>query len=222
MKKIQLAAIVIFLALTTSPKANALVEVPTLRFGLGYAPLTFTAGTVFKEPTPLGNMMTINPMFLWDMPGIRTRLGVHFLADIGSKYGQVSIAGMGLTAIFYPLGLSSGREFREDFSEIVKTRVSPYFQVQITPAKMSVTKKPLPTDSNFSQEMANSVNWPYFSALVIETSFGIGVDYPIGNDLIIFGGLHYRAAAYKEQETTTGSISYSGMELLVGLMTNFY
>ena len=209
---------VIFLALSLPHPAQALIDVPTLRMGLGYSPLNFTAGTIFPEATPLGNFLTLNPMFLWDMPSVRMRVGVNFLTDLGSDYGFVSVAGVGITALLYPLGLSSSREMRDDFSEVVKTRISPYIQFGITPTKLSITARPAETDPTFPFPG----RWPYFAAKIIETSFGAGLDYPIARDLIAFLGLHYRFAAWKEVEQSDGLVSYSGFSIMAGVSTNFY
>jgi hypothetical protein len=209
---------VIFLALSLSQPAQALIDVPTLRMGLGYSPISFTAGTAFPDDTPLGNFLTLNPMFMWDMPSVRMRIGVSFLTDLGSDYGFVSIAGVGFTALLYPLGLSSSREVRGDFSEVIKTRISPFIQFGITPTKLSITARPAETDPVFPFPG----KWPYFAANIVETSFGAGLDYPFARDFIAFLGLHYRLAAWKEAERSDGVISYNGFSIMGGISTNFY
>jgi hypothetical protein len=206
------------LTLSLPLPARALIDVPTFRMGVGYSPIQFTAGTIFPDDTSLGNILTMSPMFLWDMPGVRMRLGVNFLTDIGSTYGFVSIAGVGFTALLYPLGLSSSREVRDDFSEVVKTRISPYIQFGVTPTKLSVTARPAETDPTFPFPS----KWPYFAASIIETSFGAGLDYPMGRDLVAFLGLHYRVAAWKANEQSDGVVSYKGFSILAGVQTNFY
>jgi hypothetical protein len=212
------AGLAIILTLIAAPRAHALIDVPTFRMGIGYAPLSFTAGTVFPESTPLGNFLTINPMFLWDLPGIRTRIGVNFLADLGSSYGFFSIAGVGFTALMYPLGLSSSREVKDDFSEVIKTRVSPFLAVSLTPTKLSVSSAPPPSDPDF----AFPGRWPYFASKILETSVGAGIDYPIGRDFVLFLSGHYRFAAWKTEEQGEGVVSYNGPQVLVGFSTNFY
>ncbi len=224
MKKSSTAILAILLTLFCS-RAYALIDVPTFRFALGESPISFTAGSQFPGSNSLGEAVTLNPMFLWDLPGIRSRLGVSFIADLGTKYGAIAIAGVGLTGIFYPLGLSSSREVNEDFSEVVKTRISPYFQFSVTP-----------TDFSVSQQVGSVPQyWPYFSATMIEISLGIGVDYPFSKDLIGFIGLHYRSASFSgganasgnatgtsSTAPTTNGVNYSGVALLLGVMTNFY
>lgn len=217
MKKLSTLLLAIFLTFSATD-AKALIDVPTFRFGLGESPLSFSVGTAFPAGTALSAKLLLNPMFLWDVPNLRARIGVHFLADIGSKYGAVSTAGIGVTALFYPLGLSSSREVRDDDSEVIKTRMSPYLQFSITPTKFSAT------DSSDQTKPASS--WPYVSARVVEISLGIGADYPLANDLIVFGGLHYRTAAFSSTESNVatggGDISYNGIALIIGFMTNFY
>lgn len=182
---------------------------------LGRSMLKFTAGTLFPDPTPLESTITLNPLFLWDIPSVRSRLGINFLAEIGSNgYGNLPISGIGLSALFYPLGLSSQREVGEDSTVLIKHRVSPYLQLQVTPVKCSI--------SNATTFSTVSSRANYFSATIIETSVGLGVDYPMSDDLITFLGLHYRFAAFTSQETQTGAIKYSGIELLLGVMTNFF
>ena len=195
--------------------AHALIEVPTFRMALGRSMINFTAGSLFPNPTPLGGSITLNPTFLWDMSTVRSRLGLNFVADIGSNgYGSFPISGIGFTALFYPMGLSSQREVNEDLSVLIKHRISPYLQLQITPVKCSISNA-----TTFDTVTAHA---NYFSATVIETSVGLGLDYPMNDDLITFLGLHYRFAAFTSQETTTGALKYSGIELLLGVMTNFF
>ena len=212
------AGLAILLTLLAARPAHALIDVPTFRLGIGYAPLKFTAGTIFPEPTSLGNFLTVNPMFLWDLPSIRTRIGVNFLADLGSSYGFFSIAGVGFSALLYPLGLSSSREVTDDFSEVVKTRVSPFLAVSITPTKLSVSSAPDPSDPDY----AFPGRWPYFASKIIETSFGLGLDYPVGRDFVLFVSGHYRFAAWKTEEQGDGIVSYEGPQFLIGFSTNFY
>ena len=218
MKKVSTYALAICLTAFICGKAQALIDVPTLRLAFGPSPISFKAGNGdFKDATPLSSLITINPMFLWDVPSVRMRLGVHFLTDIGSKYGFVSTAGVGLTGIFYPLGLSSSREVNDNFSEIIKTRISPYFQFSLTPMKFSVTKPLDKSDPRFNTPSS----YPYFSSRVLEYSMGLGVDYPMYDDLVLFGGVHYRSAAFTADESGKGAISYNGLALLIGIITNF-
>jgi hypothetical protein len=182
--------------------------------GLGMSMLKFTAGSLYADPTSLGSKITINPMFLWDIPSVRSRVGLNFLADIGSKFGSLPISGVGISALFYPLGLSSSREVNQDLSVVVKHRISPYLEFQLTPVKCSISDA-----TSFGTITSLS---SYFSAMVVETSVGIGLDYPMGEDLLAFMGLHYRFAAFTDQETTAGSIKYNGIQLLFGVMTNFF
>ncbi len=199
-------------------ESKALVPVPTLRMGIGYSPITFTAGTEFSESTPLESIITVNPMFLWDFPGLRSRIGFHFLTDIGSPYGFVSTAGIGFTGILYPLGISSGREITEDFTEMVKSRNGPFIQFSMTPTKFSITKTP-----DVSSPIYNTPSlWPYFSVRVIEIAVGAGYDFKITDDLTGFGSLLYRNAAFKELEAGAGAVTYGGLSVMVGVMTNFY
>ncbi|MBU6154942.1 MAG: hypothetical protein KGP28_11615 [Bdellovibrionales bacterium] len=208
----------ILLTFFSASPSYALIDVPTFRLGLGYAPLKFTAGTIFPDPTSLGNFLTVNPMFLWDLPSIRTRIGVNFVADLGSNYGFFSIAGVGLTALLYPLGLSSSREVGDDFSEVIKTRVSPFIAISVTPTKLSVSSTPDPADPDFNFPG----RWPYFASKIIETSFGAGIDYPLGRDFVLFVSGHYRFAAWKTEEQGDGIVSYEGPQVLIGFSTNFY
>lgn len=204
----------------STPSAHALVEVPTLRFGLGMMPLKFKAGTITAvEGESLGNFLTLNPMFLWDISTLRARVGFHFQADLGSQYGFISTAGIGLTFIYYPTGLSSVRDRRDDGSIVIKTKVSPFIQFAVTPTRFAITMKPKdPEDPIYNQPS----QWPYFTSNVIETSVGAGVDYPFNESLVGFAGLHYRFAALSSEETKTGSLKYNGMGLMIGVMSSFF
>lgn len=218
--------LVIILTLLSVPflkNADAGIPVPTLRAAIGYSAISFSAGAggtgtaLFPEGTSLGSMLTLNPMFLWDAPSVRSRLGFNLTTDIGSEYGFLSTTGIGFTIIFYPMGLSSVREVKSDFSEVIKTRISPYLHFSLTPMRFSATKSDFTTPDSSS-----ATTKQYFDALMVETNIGIGVDYPMGEDLVVFGGLHYRFSAYTEQADTIGAITFTGPALLVGVMTNFY
>ena len=223
--------IVILLSAFFSLQAHAGVQAPTFRFGLGYSSITFNAGNLtdstnntgktattvgVHQQVALGNKLTLNPMFLWDVPSLRMRLGVHFLADIGSTYGFISTSGVGLTALFYLLGISSYKEIKDDGSEIMRSRVGPYLQASVTPLKFSAF---FPATA---LQTSNHQDGDYFNAYLIETSLGAGVDFPFGEDLLGFFGLQYRFASYTSQETSSGTVSYSGIMALFGVMTNFF
>lgn len=178
--------------------------------------LGITTDTNFFPPgTPIQSVITINPMFLWDFPTIRSRLGAQFLMDMGSPYGFLTAAGIGVTAVFYPLGLSSGREKREDNVEFVKTRMSPFIHVAMTPTKVSFAKEN-------ALDAKNKLKQSYFAALILETTLGIGVDYPFTDDFVAFGGIDYRFASFSAKEQGISSVSYSGPAVMLGIMTNFY
>ena len=98
---------------------------------------------------------------------------------------------------------------------VVKNRITPYVQLQITPAKFSITDLTAVIGGNVSAA-------PYLNALMMETAVGAGMDYPFSTDLIVFLGGSYRFSAFTSLETTSGIISYHGLEILTGVMTNFY
>ncbi len=141
--------------------------------------------------------------------------------DLGSQYGFMTAVGVGVSGVFYPMGLSSGREARDDGVEFVKTRMSPYFHFAVIPTKISFSL-PLSSSTTTPTSSSGAINQPYFAAEVIETDLGVGLDYPFSENIVAFVELEYRFAAYTAQETTTGAISYSGPALMLGIMTNFY
>lgn len=214
-------SLVILLSVLVSLSAHALVEVPTFRFGFGHSIVSFEArnkagaSILGTEQASLGSILTVSPSFLWDVPQLRSRIGLHFLADVGSEFGFVSIIGVGVTYLFYPLGLSSSREVKDDGAILVKTRVSPYLNIQITPEKMSIT---VPS----TNPLDVATNRRYFNIIMYEVAIGAGLDYPVGDNMILFGGGNYRFATYTSDEATLGSVKYSGLYFNVGLMTNFY
>ena len=203
--------------LISCKSAFALIDTPTLRFSLGYSMVKFGAVGIsgqpqFAEGTPIASLVTLNPSFLWDVPVLRSRVGIHFLADIGSPFGFISIIGVGADYVFYPMGLSSSREVKDDGSVIVKTRISPFFEFKLTPLKMSIT------DPTVQAAGVTS----YFNVLMVETSIGAGVDYPLTESMIGIVGLHYRFASFTGESATVGQVKYSGPILLLGISANFY
>lgn len=191
-------------------KSHSAIDVPTLRLGLGYSPLKVSAGQVLQN-VPLKSILTLNPMFLWDAPAFRSRLGLHFLTDMGSPFGLVTTSGLGLSWVFYPLGLSSAREKGLDGVEVRKTRVSPYFMAQITPTRFTLAGTREDTET-----------FEYFSSLVVETSLGAGLDYPLNDNMVLFGGLNYRFAAITKGELSSEAINYSGIHIQIGVMSSFF
>ncbi len=197
--------------------AHALIDPPTLRFSIGHSAIKFTAIDKNEEPQlgpdqALGSLMTVNPAFLWDVPTARTRLGIHFMGDFFSQFGLISLSGVGANFVFYPLGLSTSREVKNDGDIIHKSRMSPFIDLKVTYMKFAV-RDPSEPDPAFQT---------YFNIALMDISGGVGVDYPINDNLTCFGGVHYRFGSFTGSEAKIGRLEYGGMAFMLGLMTNFY
>lgn len=211
MKVFNFILTVISLTVFICPPSKA--DAPSLRIGIGYSPLKIDAGEIYNN-TPLESYLTLNPMFLWESPSFKSRVGLHFLLDTLSPYGLMVTSGIGVTWIFYPRGLSASHETSLDNIDVRKTRVSPYITAQVTPTRMTLAQ-PLST-------VQRGETPKYFSAFILETSLGAGVDYPMSENYVVFGGINYRFAAITKGELHSAAIHYSGLMIQFGILSNFY
>lgn len=184
---------------------------PIFRGRMGMNMLTFTVGEIYKNEE-LGAISTFSPTILWSFPTFRSRMGLHYSGDFGSKYGFTPISGVGLSSYFYPYGLSSAYEITPDGTLFQKSKPGPYALATLTPVNFNIntTKDESPTGSQVS-----------FAAYMIEVGLGGGYDYPVGNNMVISAEFQYRFASAQER-TTKETVSYSGLGFMLTFSTSYH
>lgn len=204
-----LAAAATILTLTAPAWAGD-VQLPSFRMKLGISLLKIDAGEVLVA-APLGSLVTIQPSILWDLPSIRMRAGIHYLADVSGNYGLLSLTGIGASAYFYPWGLSSSYEIGLDNVVYQKSRPGPYLYAGITPVNMSISRPTIGNQAPIS-----------FSALIFETMLAAGYDYPLSRNTVLFAEGGYRFGAATSNEQVNGAVRYSGLSIMLGFTIYYF
>lgn len=177
--------------------------------------LNFSVGNSFKS-VPLQSMATINPQVLWNLPSFRARMGFHYMGDFASPYGLIPISGIGVSAYFYPFGLSTAYEIDADSTLYQKSKPGPYAFILITPTNFNLN-----IDRSRSASIGGSGAATAFSAFMIEACLGVGYDYPLGTNSVIALDAQLRSASASEEKTNQ-SISYSGIGVMVVFSTSYH
>jgi hypothetical protein len=170
-----------------------------------------TAGDLLKEST-LGSLVTLQPTFLWDLPTFRSRLGVHFIADLNSAFGLMPISGIGFSGYFYLLGMSTAYEISDDGTLKQTSKPGPYVYGGLTPVNFNINSN---DEENPSRSFA-------FSSLIVETALGVGFDYPLRRNTLITGELAYRFGTAPDPKSDIGDLEYSGIGLNISFSTSYY
>lgn len=174
--------------------------------------LNFSVGNLFKSK-PLQSMVTLNPQVLWNLPSFRARMGFHYMGDFSSPYGLIPISGVGVSAYFYPFGLSTAYEIDADTTLFQKSKPGPYAFILVTPVNFNL---------NISREQNTTTGGATaFSAFMIETCLGAGYDYPLGTNSVIALDAQLRTASASER-TSKAAISYSGIGVMLVFSTSYH
>jgi hypothetical protein len=191
--------------------ASAEVDYPILRLKLGKYMLSLDAGESITA-TDIGALISLQPTILWDLPTFRSRIGLHFTADISSEYAMIPISGMGFSGYFYPLGISSAYQHQEDNVVQFKYKASPYVFGGISPLNLSINKV---DETNPGRNIS-------FSALLWEINLGVGLDYPLRSNVLLFGEFTYRFASAPSATNNSEPVSYRGMGFMLGFTTIYF
>ena len=206
--------IFILLALLLAPLrpwAGVHGRVPNLRLRMGMNMLNFTVGDTFKNQA-LGEVMCLNPTVLWSFPSFRAQMGLHYMADFGSKFGTTPISGIGLASYFYPFGLSTAYEVGQDDTLIQKSKPGPHVFAMVTPVNFNI---------NAGADQSPTKAPVSFSSFMIETALGAGYDYPATPNRIFSLEIQYRFAQAQEKNTKT-TIAYSGLGAMLVFATSYH
>ncbi|XGC81089.1 hypothetical protein ACES2L_01170 [Bdellovibrio bacteriovorus] len=195
------------LLLTVPQFAFAEFQAPVIRMKLGMFNTMVSAGELVDEE-PLAAMMTLQPSVLWDLPSMNSRIGVHYILDVGSPFGMTAISGIGVSGYYYLRGLSSAYESAND-TLVQKSKPGFYTFASLTPVNFNLNKyDPADTNQSFS-----------FSSLVYEFMLGAGFEYPFRPNSLIAFELATREGSSSQGDT---ALRYSGIGFFVSFTTSYY
>ncbi|MCC7442403.1 MAG: hypothetical protein IT285_12270 [Bdellovibrionales bacterium] len=198
-----------FFALAVSDLAQA-TKNPNFRFKFGYF-LTDTVAGAILEDIPRNSVVFIQPTLLWDVPAIRTKVGVHFSGELISDFGLMPASGLGVSLYFYPFGISSTYMTNDDMVMYQKSLTSPYLFFGMTPLNLNMNRS--------SED--NSIQPVFFSAFILEFQAGIGVDYPLRPSFVIHAEFNIRTGATTNNQSVGGDISSFNPGVTLGFMLNY-
>ncbi|WP_374076973.1 hypothetical protein [Bdellovibrio bacteriovorus] len=196
------------LALTVPQFAFGEFQAPVIRTKLGMFSTTVSAGELVNNEA-LGAMMTLQPSVLWDFPSMNSRMGVHYIVDVGSSFGVTPISGIGVSGYYYLRGLSAAYENSPDDTLIQKSKPGFYTFASFTPVNFNLNK----TDET------NSNNNFAFSALVYEVMLGMGYEYPLKPNALLSVELASREGSASQGDH---GLRYSGVGLFLSFTTSYY
>lgn len=201
----------ILLILILSTSAEASKKTPSIKLKLGQSAVSIDAGNTLDQED-LGSLLTFMPTVLWNFPSYRSRIGFHFLADLGSELGLMPISGIGASLYFYPWGVSS--YYEESIDNVVQQsyKNSLYLMAGLTPANLNINQ-----ENEINPDASVS-----FSAFMVEGIVGAGYDYILRENVALSFSLNYRFASAVEENNDNESVSYSGITLFFSLTTTYF
>lgn len=192
--------------------AKANYQTPSIKFKTGYSSLNIKAGDRIANE-PLNSIITLQPSIMWDLPTFRSRVGVHFLTDIFSTFGQMPISGIGVSGAFYITKISSAYEFSQDGVLQQRTKSGFYISGSLTPVNANLNREAsLNPDKNDLS----------VAALVIDFMGGVGYDYPMGANFILSAEANMRVGANQASENQNKNLAYSGYTIFLSFLSTYY
>lgn len=195
---------------------EAKASVPLFRMKAGLSSLTIAGGPVIDKQS-LNSMMTLQPGMLWEMPQFSSRLGVHYLLEMGGPFGLTPVSGIGISGYYYLRGISTSYSVPVEGTVIQKSIPGPYLFGGLTPVNFNVNKI---DSTNSSQSF-------YASSFLFDIAAGIGYDYTISNNMLLSGEFIIRngAGGGSSGAESTGNdsgLTYSGYSLMISFATSYY
>lgn len=187
-------------------------QIPSFKLKAGFSNLTIKAGDRIAGEN-LRSVVTLQPSMLWDLTMFRSRVGVHFLTDLFSQFGQMPISGIGVSGAFYIRQISSAYEYTQDGVLQQRTKSGFFISGSLTPV-----------NTNLNREASLNVDKNDLSAaaLVIDFMGGIGFDYPMGSNFILSSELNLRVGANQSSEARSQNLSYSGYTFFISFLSTYY
>lgn len=183
-------------------------EAPAFRGKLGFFDLSVNAGELL-ENEKLGSILTFQPGVFWNYPSMSSRIGVHFLVDLKSKYGLTPISGIGISGYYYFSGVPSSYEILPDEVLVEKTKPSIYTFASLTPVNFNLNQID-------QVDISRNIS---LSAVLVDLMIGGGYEYPLKPNSIISVDLSLREASGNFSSQTT---SYRGFGLTVTYTASYY
>lgn len=198
-----------FFVLLSSRTFADLSRAPQLRVKTGISSISVSAGNVLDKQS-LNSMITWQPTVVWDLPSFSSRVGIHYLQEMGGPYGLTPLSGVGVSGYYYFHGISSGYEVSPDGVVIQKSRPGAYVLGSYTPVNLNMNKL----------DEKDSANNFYFSAFMSDIGIGAGYDYPVLQNMLITGEFMVRNGT--TISSSTNNVSYSGWSIFIGFATAYY
>lgn len=170
--------------------------------------LAVSAGELL-ENEKLGAILTFQPGVFWNYPSISSRIGVHFLLDLKSKYGLTPASGIGISGYYYFSGVPSSYEILPEEVLVEKTKPSIYTFASLTPVNFNLNQI-----DRF--DISNNIS---LSAVLVDLIIGGGYEYPLKPNSIISVDLSLREASSSFGGQTT---SYRGFGLMFTYTASYY
>lgn len=177
---------------------------PMVRIKSGTSRLTVNAGEVIVGES-LTPMVTFQPSVMWALPEISTRLGVHYLQDLGGSFGMTPVSGIGISGYYYLMGISTAYSVSEDETVMQKSRPGPYLFASLTPVNFNLNR----VSSKF-----------YFSAFIYDVAAGIGYDFPLTQNMII--SLEYVLRNGISNGPSKDNVNYKGSTIFISFGTTYF
>lgn len=193
-----------------SAYSHADFQAPVIRTKLVIFNTIVSAGETVQDQ-PLGSLMTIQPMVLWNFPSINSRIGFHYLLDVASNYGFTPISGIGISGYYYLTGLPAAYETLPDDTVIQKSKHGLFTYASFTPVNFNLNRRD-PSDPNSGKAFS-------FSAMLYDFTIGAGYEYPLKPNSLISVELAVRDASSSGQG---GKLAYSGLGIGVTFTTSYY
>ena len=169
-----------------------------------------SAGETVKDE-PLGSLMTLQPMVLWNFPSINSRIGIHYLLDLASNYGFTPISGIGITGYYYLTGLPAAYETLPDDTLIQKSKHGLFTYASFTPVNFNLNRRDT-LDPNSGKSFS-------FSSMLYDFTIGAGYEYPLRPNSLISVEIAVRDASSGGQG---GKLAYSGYGIGLTFTTSYY
>ncbi len=181
---------------------------PLLRVKAGVSDITIS-GSPTVEGQKLGSMLTLQPSVLWELTSYSSRLGVHYLQELGGPLGFTTVSGMGISGYFHFFGISTSYSKTQQGDVIQRSTPGPYLYGSVTPVNFNVNRFEKNSASNF-----------FASYFLYDISAGLGYDHPLTRNMIL-------SAEFILRNGTTGGTSdtgakYQGYTLFFSFATSYH
>jgi hypothetical protein len=195
--------------LVTFSSLNGFASVPMLRVKTGFSNLIVNAGDRLKNE-PLTPMVTFQPSLHMEVPQFSSRIGVHYLQEMGGAYGLTPLSGIGISGYYYFYGISTSYSVGGDGTVIQKSRPGPVLFGSVTPINFNLNRMGDPVSAN---------NF-FFSTFMYDVSAGLGYDYPFNRNMVF--GIEYVLRNGSGADAKKQTVSYRGSTIFLSFGTSYF